>query len=374
MRTDNHGVAKGEDGYLNGTAGLPLGLYCIALVAVLICLAGGVVFAGEKISLNTETGMLHGSLEMPTGKDAYPVALILSGSGPTDRDGNIPFAGKNNSLRYLAEGLASRGIGSLRFDKRGVAASAKAVIGEEDLRFDTLIDDAVLWCGHLRENPRSGPLLIIGHSEGSLIGMVASQRAKVHGFVSIAGTGYSASKLLLKQMKPKLPGPLYKEAETIVEKLVAGETCHPVPTELHFLFRPSVQPYLISWFRYDPVKELSQIKVPVLILQGTTDMQVGVDDAKRLAEANKGAEAAIIEGMNHVLKKVPDDLQQQINSYGDPSLPVMPEVVGRIAFFAKRLGSRVAEMSSDHQIEYGSAKPQAAGRSGIKPDPTKTVE
>jgi len=68
------------------------------------------------------------------------------------------------------------------------------------------------------------------------------------------------------------------------------------------LFRPSVQPYMISWFKYDPAAEIANLEVPVLILQGTTDLQVHVEDAKLLAKAKPDAKLRIFDGMNHVLK------------------------------------------------------------------------
>lgn len=309
----------------------------IILVVVVLSLMEIHALAGEAISLNTATGALFGTLELPAGFDTCPFALIISGSGPTDRDGNNSFSGKNNSLRFLAESLASRGIASLRFDKRGVGQSSGAVLKEEDLRFETCIEDAKLWCEQLRQTPRLRSLLIIGHSEGSLIGMIASYKAKADGLVSIAGTASPASELILDQLKPQLPAGLYKEAEAIIEQLKRGKEVDQVPGELYALFRPSVQPYLMSWFKYDPVAELSLLRIPILIIQGSTDIQVPVDSAKVLTNANPRTETVIIEGMNHVLKRITGDLQQQIPSYTDPSLPIVPDLVDRIADFSKTL-------------------------------------
>jgi alpha-beta hydrolase superfamily lysophospholipase len=81
--------------------------------------------------------------------------LIIAGSGPTDRNGNSPaIQGANNSLKYLAEGLAAQGIASVRYDKRGVAESKTAASSESDLRFETYIHDAVLWGKQLRTDKR----------------------------------------------------------------------------------------------------------------------------------------------------------------------------------------------------------------------------
>ena len=78
----------------------------------------------RPVVLNTSTGALKGKMVTPNQESGYPVVLIIPGSGPTDMDGNsAALPGKNNSLRYLAEGLAGKGIASLRYDKRGYSGS-----------------------------------------------------------------------------------------------------------------------------------------------------------------------------------------------------------------------------------------------------------
>lgn len=304
---------------------------CTLLFLLVSLVAAQHALAGEPMTLVTGGDTLYGTLELPEGSEPCPVALIIAGSGPTDRDGNNPLAGANNSLKLLAEALASRGIASLRFDKRGIGESAGAVTAEEDLRFETYIDDAILWGKELRKNERFTSLVVIGHSEGSLIGMVASRELEADGFVSIAGAGRGASEIVLEQLEPQLPTELFEQAKSILEKLQRGELIESPPPELYILFRPSVQPYFISWLQYNPVEEITGLEMPVLIIQGSTDIQIGVGDAERLATAHGGAELAVIDGMNHILKDVPGDMQQQIGSYSNPDLPVSPELVDRIA-------------------------------------------
>src|SRR5437867_4819884 len=105
--------------------------------------AAPLAITNEEDTLKTPTGDLFGTLELPATKQPIPVALIIAGSGPTDRNGNSPaLPGSNNSLKMLAEGLASRGIASLRYDKRGIAASRAAMTSEADIRFNHFIEDA----------------------------------------------------------------------------------------------------------------------------------------------------------------------------------------------------------------------------------------
>jgi len=308
------------------------------LFAVLLAAGFGNVEAGEPIVLKTGSGAIHGTLETPKDLRFAPVALIVSGSGPTDRDGNIAFMGKNNSLKMLAEGLAASGIASVRYDKRGVAASAAAGPREEALRFETYVEDAEGWGRILLQDRRFSRFIIIGHSEGALVGAVACRRIGAHGFVSIAGAGRPAFELIGSQLKRNAPPALLAESNAILDRLRKGLTTDRIPPSLMALFRPSVQPYLISWFRYDPARELSRLAVPILIVQGTTDIQVGVSDAERLLKANKRARLLLIEGMNHVLKIVTNQAELQVKSYSDPDLPIAPELTEKVAGFIKELG------------------------------------
>ena len=104
---------------------------------------------------------------------------------------------------------------------------------------------------------------------------------------------------------------------------------------LNSLFRPSVQPYLISWIKYDPPKEIAKLKIPVLIVQGTTDIQISIVDANQLAKALPTATLLIIDGMNHILKPAPSDRQMNLMTYSQPDLPIKPELVKGILSFLK---------------------------------------
>jgi pimeloyl-ACP methyl ester carboxylesterase len=302
----------------------------------------------EAVKLETPTGNLYGTLLVPQSKKKVPVVLIVAGSGPTDRDGNSPLLkGANNSLKLLAEGLAAHGIASLRYDKRGVGESGKDMLltaqkankmpREEDLVFDAYIDDAVMWGQKLRGDKRLSVVTIAGHSEGSLIGMVAAQKMKADAFVSIAGAGRPVGQILLEQLKAQMPPDLMKSSEDIIRELSNGKTVEAVPPALNVVFRRSVQPYMISWLRYDPAKEVAKLTVPVLITQGTTDIQATAQDVKLLAAAKPSAKVLMVNGMNHVLKAVPGDRDKQIASYSDPTLPVMPELIDEISGFVKKV-------------------------------------
>jgi alpha-beta hydrolase superfamily lysophospholipase len=285
----------------------------------------------QRVQLKTTTGILHGTLDLPNSTSHCPVVVIIAGSGPTDRDGNQPLM-KNDSLKLLGRALAAKGIAVLRYDKRGVAESMGAAPREEDLRFETYVDDVVQWITWIRQNPRFSRIGLIGHSEGSLIGMLAAKQTMIDAFVSVAGSGRAAPMLIREQLNSKLASSLKARSNEILDELVAGRMVTDVPKELAAIYRPSVQPYLMSWFKYDPLQEIAALKVPVLIVQGTTDLQISVEDAKRLATAKQSAKLRLIDGMNHVLKHATVPTEQQA-AYADPLLPINVQAVEEMAAF-----------------------------------------
>ena len=293
--------------------------------------------AGAWTERDVNRSGLYGTLALPEAPNPVRAALILAGSGPTDRNGNNP-AGSNDSLKLLARGLAAEGIASLRVDKRGVGASAGAATREDDLRIDTYVADAIAWLEFLRGELPQSRLFVIGHSEGALIGTLAARRADVAGLVLLAGAGESADRIIARQLAAAgVPQGLQTESGRIAERLRSGQPVADVPNDLLSLYRPSVQNYLMSWLALDPAAELARVRGAVLILQGTTDLQILPDDARRLASARPDAKLVFIDGMNHVLKEAPLDRRANLNTYIKSDLPLAPELLPAIADFIRRL-------------------------------------
>jgi pimeloyl-ACP methyl ester carboxylesterase len=188
-------------------------------------------------------------------------------------------------------------------------------------------DDAGLWVKRLREDGRFTTVTVVGHSEGSLLGMLVAQRVEVDGYVSIAGAGRPIGDVLREQLA-SLPDEDRERAYAILGQLEGGELVADIPqTQLFMsLFRPSVQPYIISWMKHDPAAEIAAVTAPTLVLQGTTDIQTKVEDAARLAGARPDAALVIVEGMSHTLKEATLSNASQNAAYADPSLPVVPRV------------------------------------------------
>lgn len=292
-------------------------------------------FSESEIALKTSTGDLYGTLTIPKDIKTSPIVIIIPGSGSPDRDGNcIPIGLHTNNFKMLSESFAEKGISTLRFDKRGAAKSKQIVTNESELRFENYIDDVVGWISLLKKDKRFPDIIILGHSEGSLIGMIAAQQTNITSYISVAGVGKSADRLLQAQLK-KLPPQLLSESNKIIDSLKVGKTVSKVNPNLIRIFRPSVQPYLISWMKYDPANEIAKLKIPTLIIQGTTDIQVSVDDAKLLSEAKPAAKLVIIENMNHFFKESGSDIQKNLATYRNPELPLKQEIVDEIISFVK---------------------------------------
>ena len=294
--------------------------------------------SADTVRVTVPVGTLVGTMQLPAGRAPFPVVLLISGSGPTDRDGNSPMlGGKNESLRQLAESLATRGIGSVRYDKRGIGASRVNLAGgEASLTIDDFVGDAVAWGRQLRADPRFGRLVLVGHSEGALIALMAAPQLGADGVVTIAGPGRRLQDVLREQLEARLPAAMKPDAFRVLDSLVAGRRVDTVPPPLFVIFRPSVQPFLMSMFRQDPQALARTYAGPLLVVQGTTDLQVSAADADRLAAARPDVRLLRVEGMNHVLKAVSGDVQAQLPSYRTPT-PIMPEVVEGIAAFVRSL-------------------------------------
>jgi len=305
--------------------------FCAALFITVVAISA--VAEERSVTLKTDTGTLHGTLLMPAVQEPVTAALIIAGSGPTDRNGNQPNL-HNNSLKLLAEGLNQRGIASLRFDKRGIAENRMAGPEEARMRIENLFEDAEKWLWLLGRTPRISNIVVVGHSEGALVGTFAVLRSRAVGLVVIAGPGVRASELLRAQLvNSNLPNRLKNESTQIIESLIAMRRVKWVSPELKPLFRPSVQRYLISWFLFDPVKELSALKIPVLAVQGTHDLQIDITHALKLKRAGPHVTIAWIAGMNHVLKAAPRERLANFATYNQPQLPLAEGLVDTIVSF-----------------------------------------
>jgi pimeloyl-ACP methyl ester carboxylesterase len=248
------------------------------------------------VTIQTPTGVLAGTIL----RKGAVGAVIITGSGPANRDGNSTVNGGRGTYRDIAEALAAHDISTLRFDKRGIGESAPAMTREEDLRVQTLADDVKTWAGELKRKIGARCVWLAGHSEGGLLAVMAAQgNPDICGLVLLATPGRPVVQLLREQLVRRLPQDQQPATLAALDDLAAGRPITNLPQPLMGLLRPSVQPYMRSEANIDPAALLAGLKVPVLILQGDADEQVSVVDAQALAKARPDASLKILSGVNH---------------------------------------------------------------------------
>ena len=294
------------------------------------CHAQEAEFTSTEVNINS---YINGTLVTSTTSEQVPLVIMLPGSGPTDRNGNQSFL-KNDGLKKLALALAEDSIATYRFDKR-ILHAQRLGIKEKEMRFDDFITDAVNALDHFKENSAFSKIVVLGHSQGSLVGMIAA-RDKADAFISIAGLAQPVDSMLTRQIANQIPG-LKENVQTAFQEMrTTGSTTSYNPV-LESIFRPAVQPFLLSWIKYDPKLEISKLNIPVLIINGSNDLQVDPAEAEALKDALSGAQLVILEDMNHILRKIEGDDLENNKSYNEAQRPLHPELAGVISEFIKSL-------------------------------------
>jgi pimeloyl-ACP methyl ester carboxylesterase len=314
-------------------------LVALGLAAVVAANAGAMA-AETQVSIEGPSGTLKGTLSSPDGGPKAPVAIIIPGSGPTHRDGNNPLGVTAASYRLLAEALSAKGVSTIRIDKRGMFGSSAAAADADNVRMSDYAADVRAWRAEAQKRASARCAWLIGHSEGSLIALITAQQPEgICGLVLVAGAGRKMGDILREQLKanpanaPILPQALAAIAELEAGRRVDVSGMHPA---LAALFRPSVQGFVIDQMSYDPAALLARYMGPVLVLQGTTDLQVTMQDAQRLAGARAGVTMVALDGVNHVLKLAPAERAANLATYANSVLPIAPSVVESITTFLAR--------------------------------------
>jgi uncharacterized protein len=316
-----------------------LTLFALATIAAASPVLASPAAGPTSISAAGPMAPLQGTLQWPTtGASSYPTVLIIPGSGPTDRDGNNPMGVRAASYRLLAHALADNGVASVRYDKRGIGASAASVADGNAVTVADYVRDVDHWLSATLTTTGARCVWLMGHSEGGLIALAAANDPRVCGLILIAVPGRRLDITLREQLSTALAGtPLLAPANAAIDALAAGQhvSTEQLPGPLASIFAPAVQDYLIDLIGHDPALLIAATRVPTLIVQGNVDLQVSAADAHVLADAQPAARLIMLPHVNHVLKTLPDtaDRSANIASYGDPALPVSPQLVAAITTF-----------------------------------------
>lgn len=309
----------------------------ILVFCALPCLAMAGIFAADPVQIPGPAGPLEAERIAVEGADH--AVVIIPGSGPTDRDGNAPQMGlASDSYRLLAEGLAARGIASLRIDKRGFFGSTAALSDPNDVTIAAYAQDARDWVAQARS--LAPCVWLAGHSEGGLVALVAAQPAPdgLCGVILLATPGRPVGRLMVEQFEANpANAPLLPALRSIVADLEAGNPRDPdtLPAMLRPLFSDGLQRYMIDLFSYDPQRVARQWQGPALIVQGGADLQVRAVDADLLQAALPQAVRVDLAGGTHMLKAdVPGD---PFATYRNPDLPLHEALVPAVADFVTAL-------------------------------------
>ncbi len=287
--------------------------------------------ASDELNINDN---VQGTLWIPENIKQPPLVILLTGSGPNDRDGNSPMT-KNDSHKQLALLLKENGIATYRYDKRVVTQIKKKKV-DPNTSFDDFVDDAKAVVDHFKNDKSFSKIILAGHSQGSLVAMLAIDD-NVDGFISLAGSGEMIDKVIVAQVAKQAPGLDKVAAATFQKMRDSVEIITDVSPYLMSLQAPEMQPFMESWMAYDPAVEISKLKIPTLIVNGDRDEQVSVEQAQLLKNAAPDAQLTIIKGLNHVLKEVPEDDLVAAKSYSDPNFPIHTELITTMVNFINRL-------------------------------------
>ena len=274
--------------------------------------------------------LVYGTLLTPD-TPTTTIAIIIPGSGPADRNGNQQMM-RNNSLKLLAEGLAEEGIASFRYDKRILTLLKQRALREESLRFDMFIEDAVAVIDYIKNEGRFKNIYIVGHSQGSLVGMIAAQQPGIAGFVSLSGSGRAIDQTIINQIGLQMPD-LKEAAQEALNTLKTEGTVTTYSPALSSILRPAVQPFMASWMQYDPKTEIGKLTIPALIINGSKDIQVSLDEAEQLKLGKEDATLVSIDHMNHVLRIIEGDDLENTKSYNQTNLPISAALITALVGF-----------------------------------------
>jgi len=288
-------------------------------------------FTEKELKINNA---IEGTLTIPVNDKAQSLVIFIQGSGPTDRDGNQAMM-KNDGIKKIAKALSQNGIASYRFDKR-IFKMQELKLEEKDLRFEDFSKDVKDILEYFKEQDKFENHIIAGHSEGSLVGILAAKE-NADAFISLAGAGEPIDSIIVTQVNKMAPQ-LGENARVAFDEIRANKKTTNYNPMLESIFRPSVQPYMYSWMKYDPSQEIKNLDIPVLIINGSEDIQVNVDQAEMLKSGKEDAKLVIIENMNHIFRQV-DSKDRLINtkSYNEPDLPLHPELMPVLTEFIKEL-------------------------------------
>jgi uncharacterized protein len=315
----------------------------ITIAALAVTMRSEVAMADEKlIEAKGPQGPLVGAIA-GTLDGTMPIVLIIPGSGPTDRDGNNPAGILAAPYRLLAEGLAGKGVASVRIDKRGMFGSQSAVADANTITLNDYAGDVGSWIAEIQKTNGGKCVWVAGHSEGGLVAILAASKLDtICGLVLLAVPGRPLNEVLIEQLeatpaaKPSMP-----RALAAIKDMKAGKRhdTKDMDPQLLPLFADEVQGFVISLMTFKAAETFAKVDLPALIVQGGKDMQVTMADGEALKAANPQATLYPAPNASHVLKDVKGDgVEANMATYADPNMPLASGIVDTVSSFILKGG------------------------------------
>jgi len=293
---------------------------CIGIFGITMTLAQ---VKSEEININNQAIQLPGTLSYTA--DKSPLIIWVHGSGGVNRDGNQP-----QYIKQFRAAINKENIAFFSYDKR--TANPKNAAFLNDILIYDFVADVEEVVNHFKNDDRFSEIILVGHSQGSLIAMMALEN--VDKYISIAGAGETIDKTLVRQVTAQ-SAEFGKLTESYLIELKETGEIKQVDPNLLSLFSKQNQPFLASWINVNPIEEIKNVTIPTLIINGDKDLQVQVSDAENLKAAKPNAELVIIKNMNHVLKEIQKE-EDNMKSYMTPNFPISKQLIQTIIEFVKK--------------------------------------
>lgn len=303
----------------------------IRLITYLVITIYGVAVSLAQVK-SEEILLENGEIELPGTltftKENSPLIIWVHGSGNVDRNGNQQPMIKANYIKQFRDSINKKGIAFYSYDKRtSNLKNKKSLI--KGVKFIDYVLDLKKAITHFKNDKRFSKIILLGHSQGSLVAMLASEN--VNQFISVAGAGMSADKVIIKQIQEKAPF-LDSITQAHFKELATTGKIKEVNPMLLSVFAKQNQSFLSSWIQYNPSAEIEKLTIPTLIINGDNDLQVKVTDAEILHNSNTNSKLVIVKKMNHVLKEV-NSITENQSSYLKADFPLSNHLVETIVNF-----------------------------------------
>jgi uncharacterized protein len=274
----------------------------------------------EEINLNNGVIQLPGTLTYTSEKS--PLIIWVHGSGGVDRNGSPA-----NYIQQFRKAVNQENIAFFSYDKR--TANPKNAAFLNDILIEDFVSDVEVVISHFKNDARFSSIILIGHSQGSLLAMMASKN--VDAYISLAGAGETIDKIIIRQITNQNASLGEITAQHFRELKETG-SIKEVNPNLISLFASQNQAFFSSWVALNPIDEIKKVRIPTLIIQGDKDIQVLISDAENLSKAAPDAQFVIIKNMNHVLKTIEKE-EDNISSYMSDNFPISEEFIKVITKF-----------------------------------------